>query len=57
VTECPEVPSEILIPRNTWADKSAYDATAQKLVNLFKQNFSQYEAGAGQTLKEAAPRG
>lgn len=28
VTECPTVPSEILIPRNAWADKTAYDAGA-----------------------------
>ncbi|HTG16023.1 MAG TPA: phosphoenolpyruvate carboxykinase (ATP), partial [Blastocatellia bacterium] len=56
VTECPEVPTEILIPRNTWEDKSAYDETARKLVKLFNDNFRQYEAGAGQKLKEAAPR-
>jgi phosphoenolpyruvate carboxykinase (ATP) len=56
VTQCPEVPNEILIPRNTWADKSAYDETARKLVKLFNDNFRQYEAGATQTLKEAAPR-
>ena len=56
LTACPEVPKEILIPRNTWQDKSAYDETARKLVNLFNQNFHQYETGAGQRLKEAAPR-
>ena len=56
VTQCPEVPQDILIPRNTWADRSAYDATARRLVNLFSENFRQYESGAGQKLKEAAPR-
>jgi len=59
-TECPEVPSEILIPRNTWDDKAAYDAQAQKLAGLFADHFQTYEdvasdetAAAGPTLQEA----
>ncbi|HEY6838663.1 MAG TPA: phosphoenolpyruvate carboxykinase (ATP) [Geobacteraceae bacterium] len=39
---CPDVPGEVLDPRNTWSDKSAYDETAAKLVTLFRNNFSQY---------------
>lgn len=33
--KCPDVPRELLNPRSTWKDKSAYDATAQKLFQLF----------------------
>jgi len=55
VTECPNVPSEILIPRNAWADKRAYDATAKKLAGLFNKNFEIYAGGASAEVKAAAP--
>jgi phosphoenolpyruvate carboxykinase (ATP) len=44
VTECPGVPGEMLLPRNTWKDPDAYDAAANRLVGLFRDNFKQYEA-------------
>jgi phosphoenolpyruvate carboxykinase (ATP) len=55
VTECPNVPSEILIPRNAWSDKDAYDQTAHKLAQLFTENFKIYEAGVSTAVKAAAP--
>ena len=55
VAECPNVPSEILIPRNTWADKDAYDQTARKLAHLFSENFKTYENGVSSEVKAAAP--
>jgi phosphoenolpyruvate carboxykinase (ATP) len=36
---CPGVPSEVLSPRNTWADKGAYDARARKLAHDFSAHF------------------
>ncbi|HQK92127.1 MAG TPA: phosphoenolpyruvate carboxykinase (ATP), partial [Armatimonadota bacterium] len=41
-TSCPGVPSEILVPRDRWADHEAYDATAASLVQMFRQNFAKF---------------
>jgi len=54
--QCPNVPDEILWPRNTWDDPAAYDHTAQKLVQLFRDNFRQYEARASEEVLAAGPR-
>jgi phosphoenolpyruvate carboxykinase (ATP) len=56
VTEVPGVPPEILHPRNCWADKAAYDATAKKLAALFTKNFETYAAGASAEVKAAGPK-
>ena len=55
-TSCPNVPAEILIPRNTWADKAAFDATKQKLIGLFQKNFQQFEANTNAQIIAAGPK-
>lgn len=54
-TECPSVPPEVLNPRNTWADKSAYDQKALYLAGLFVKNFEKYRNGVSPEILAAAP--
>lgn len=53
---CPDVPSEILNPRNTWTDKSAYDIKAYELAKQFVKNFEKYANGVNQETLDAAPK-
>ncbi|OYY90865.1 MAG: phosphoenolpyruvate carboxykinase (ATP) [Sphingomonas sp. 28-66-16] len=50
------VDSAILDPRNTWADKDAYDATAAKLVDQFVENFAQFADHVDEGVRQSAPR-
>ena len=55
-TACDGVPAEILNPRETWADKAAYDAKARHLVDLFIQNFAKFEDYVDEKIRAAAPK-
>ncbi|MGB3810234.1 MAG: phosphoenolpyruvate carboxykinase [Parvibaculum sp.] len=51
----PGVDTKILNPRDTWADKAAYDAQAQKLVKMFIANFAKFEDKVDPDVRAAAP--
>jgi phosphoenolpyruvate carboxykinase (ATP) len=53
---CPGIPAEVLQPRNTWADKEAYDRQAQDLARRFNENFKKYESGVSEPVRGAAPK-
>jgi phosphoenolpyruvate carboxykinase (ATP) len=54
VTACPDVPAEVLVPRQAWPDKSRYDATARKLAGLFIENFKNYQTS--DEVRAAGPK-
>lgn len=53
---CPNVPAEVLNPKDTWADKEAYDKKAKDLANSFKDNFEKFEAYADSEIINGAPK-
>ncbi len=44
---CPGVPPEVLFPRNTWADKAAYEARARRLADDFSRHFDKAYGNKG----------
>jgi phosphoenolpyruvate carboxykinase (ATP) len=54
-SSCPNVPPEVLKPRNTWTDQAAYDAQAKKLARMFVDNFKTFEATSLPAVKAAGP--
>ncbi|MEA3312785.1 MAG: phosphoenolpyruvate carboxykinase (ATP) [Caldisericota bacterium] len=50
------VPSEILLPKNTWEDKELYYKTAVTLANKFKENFEKFEGYIEDKIKNAGPK-
>ena len=53
---CPDVPADVLNPKNTWRDKQAYDETARQVASMFEKNFKQFEAQVDDKVKKAAIR-
>ncbi len=55
-TTCENVPTEVLNPRGAWADKAAYDETANKLATQFVKNFEQFASETSEAILSAAPK-
>lgn len=53
---CEGVPSEILNPRETWADKISYDETANNLAGKFVKNFEKFASETSAEILNAAPK-
>ena len=54
-TSCPGVPDEVLDPRSTWSDPEAYDAQAQRLAQMFRDNFARFADKASAATLAALP--
>ncbi|MFC2088951.1 phosphoenolpyruvate carboxykinase [Calditrichota bacterium] len=52
---CEDVPTEVLTPRGTWADKNAYDEKAKELARRFRENFKEYESYVSNEVINAGP--
>lgn len=54
-SEVPDIPSEILDPKNTWSDKDSYELSAKKLAQMFVENFKKFQNVAPEIL-DAGPK-
>jgi phosphoenolpyruvate carboxykinase (ATP) len=54
-TALPGVPTELLDPVKTWADKAEFDKTARALVGMFQKNFAKFESHVDADVRAAAP--
>ena len=56
-TSCPGIPDDMVIPRNCWEDKGAYDTAAKKLAGMFRENFEKKYSHLPDSVRLAGPQG
>jgi phosphoenolpyruvate carboxykinase (ATP) len=54
-SQCENVPTEILNPRDTWSDKKSYDDTAKNLASKFIKNFEKFANETDASIVNAGP--
>ncbi len=54
--DVPGIPNSVLDPRQAWADPTAYDEAARKLVGLFEVNFATFQGKVTDEVNAAAIR-
>lgn len=55
-TQCGDISSDLLWPREAWPDPAAYDNSARRLAELFHANFKKFEDGASDAIRAAGPK-
>ena len=56
-SDIPNVPREVMRPRDTWKDPAAYDEQARKLAEMFRKNIEKFGDHVGAKVKAAGPKG
>lgn len=54
--QVPGVPNDVLVPRGTWSDPTAYDKKAQELAGMFNKNFEKFQDQASEDIINAGPK-
>jgi phosphoenolpyruvate carboxykinase (ATP) len=54
-TAVPDVPANVLDPRGTWKNPANYDAGAQRLAGMFRDNFKRFADEVSDEVRRAGP--